>query len=312
MKTKIFNLIILDESGSMQSIKRAAIDSVNEYNHCSYMKRYMFLVVCMTTLLFGHTSCERVVDTDAMRITADSSFQRQRFEALVEQVRMGDTEACRSLAECYSRGEGVEQSLINATIMYFIYEERSECSLDSIISCYPQDSSFHIWFEMVDDAIPDNPEDEALVRFSHYFPLEGEAFQAYIRGHGEEACLPALYELECEGSELAAFLQMMIYEECDDFQSLEQCLERISPRFPALASQLANIYVERYEITQDTTYIMRAVEYFHYADAHGMLFSDFTVDLISLYYNWSEQGVLTWSDEERDRLARLISLDFGQ
>ena len=30
MKTKIFNLIIIDESGSMQSIKRAAIDSVNE------------------------------------------------------------------------------------------------------------------------------------------------------------------------------------------------------------------------------------------------------------------------------------------
>ena len=30
MKTKIFNLIILDESGSMQLIKRAAIDNVNE------------------------------------------------------------------------------------------------------------------------------------------------------------------------------------------------------------------------------------------------------------------------------------------
>lgn len=30
MKTKIFNLIILDESGSMQGIKRAAIDNVNE------------------------------------------------------------------------------------------------------------------------------------------------------------------------------------------------------------------------------------------------------------------------------------------
>lgn len=30
MKTRIFNLIIIDESGSMQSIKNAAIDSVNE------------------------------------------------------------------------------------------------------------------------------------------------------------------------------------------------------------------------------------------------------------------------------------------
>lgn len=30
MKTKVFNLIILDESGSMQSIKKEAIDSVNE------------------------------------------------------------------------------------------------------------------------------------------------------------------------------------------------------------------------------------------------------------------------------------------
>ncbi|WP_307768563.1 hypothetical protein [uncultured Bacteroides sp.] len=30
MKTRIFNLIILDESGSMYSIKKEAIDSVNE------------------------------------------------------------------------------------------------------------------------------------------------------------------------------------------------------------------------------------------------------------------------------------------
>lgn len=30
MKNRIFNLIIIDESGSMQSIKREAIDSVNE------------------------------------------------------------------------------------------------------------------------------------------------------------------------------------------------------------------------------------------------------------------------------------------
>ena len=30
MKTRIFNLIIIDESGSMQSIKKQAIDSVNE------------------------------------------------------------------------------------------------------------------------------------------------------------------------------------------------------------------------------------------------------------------------------------------
>ena len=30
MKKKIFNLIILDESGSMQSIRKEAVDSVNE------------------------------------------------------------------------------------------------------------------------------------------------------------------------------------------------------------------------------------------------------------------------------------------
>lgn len=42
MKTRIFDLIILDESGSMQRIMRAAIDHVNEYNHCCCMKRYLF------------------------------------------------------------------------------------------------------------------------------------------------------------------------------------------------------------------------------------------------------------------------------
>ena len=30
MKTRVFNLVIIDESGSMHSIKKEAIDSVNE------------------------------------------------------------------------------------------------------------------------------------------------------------------------------------------------------------------------------------------------------------------------------------------
>ncbi len=30
MKTRIFNLLIIDESGSMQSIRKEIIDSVNE------------------------------------------------------------------------------------------------------------------------------------------------------------------------------------------------------------------------------------------------------------------------------------------
>lgn len=55
---------------------------------------------------------------------------------------------------------------------------------------------------------------------------------------------------------------------------------------------------------------MRAAECFRYADAHGMLFFHFIVDLITLYNNCSESGAFTWSDEERGRLARLISLDF--
>jgi len=42
MKTRIFNLIIIDESGSMQSIKKEAIDSVNEtiQTICSAQKKH--------------------------------------------------------------------------------------------------------------------------------------------------------------------------------------------------------------------------------------------------------------------------------
>lgn len=41
MKTKVLNLIILDENGSMQCIKKEAIDSVNEtvQTICSAEKR---------------------------------------------------------------------------------------------------------------------------------------------------------------------------------------------------------------------------------------------------------------------------------
>ena len=42
MKTRIFDLIIIDESGSMQSIKKQAIDSVNEtiQTICSAQKKH--------------------------------------------------------------------------------------------------------------------------------------------------------------------------------------------------------------------------------------------------------------------------------
>ena len=42
MKKRIFNLIIIDESGSMQSIKKQAIDSVNEtlQTICSAQGKY--------------------------------------------------------------------------------------------------------------------------------------------------------------------------------------------------------------------------------------------------------------------------------
>ena len=44
MKTRIFNLIILDESGSMSSIEKEAISGVNETIHTIYYAQKKFEV----------------------------------------------------------------------------------------------------------------------------------------------------------------------------------------------------------------------------------------------------------------------------
>ena len=66
MKTKIFNLIIIDESGSMQSIKKEAIDSVNETIQtirilCNIDNMSLRLGIGITLTLLTATYCYRTL-----------------------------------------------------------------------------------------------------------------------------------------------------------------------------------------------------------------------------------------------------------
>ena len=64
METKIFNLIILDESGSMQRIKREAIDGVNEtvQTICAAQKKYEDQVHFVSLVTFNSQAVKTIYE----------------------------------------------------------------------------------------------------------------------------------------------------------------------------------------------------------------------------------------------------------
>ena len=80
MKQRVFNLIILDESGSMSSIKRQAIDGVNETIQTirSAQTKYEDQVHYITLVSFNSDSIKTIydnVESDRIEELADTQYQ---------------------------------------------------------------------------------------------------------------------------------------------------------------------------------------------------------------------------------------------
>lgn len=103
MKTRIFNLIIIDESGSMQSIKKEAIDSVNETIQTirAAQKKHEGQEHLITIVSFNDdvkSICKCVSADEAKELTAET-YQPDCCTALYDAMGISLNELRKNVAE---------------------------------------------------------------------------------------------------------------------------------------------------------------------------------------------------------------------
>ena len=94
--------------------------SIMYWNVCvSISVKFVSIMMCMVALLLIQTSCQDdSIDLDNSNVEVKTCVVEQKVQNLIQQVRIGNFEAYKSLALCYRDGDGVEKSYLNMVCMY--------------------------------------------------------------------------------------------------------------------------------------------------------------------------------------------------
>ena len=269
----------------------------------------LFTILCMVTMLVFHTSCnDSVMDIESPSVELKTRAVDQRVQNLIQQARLGDVEAYNSLALCYRDGDGVEQSWLNMICMYAIYCQKTGGDIEDIIELLEEGNPFRLIFEIVEMPCSNEDIKAKMDQLRQSEPAEAKAVEAAKKVFSIEEAKPALSiirEAESEGSELAAILQVIYYDETKDKTGQEECLIRIAEKYPFFNLMLGESYVLKYHECEDYSYIQKAIECYYKADAYGMLNPKYASALLRMYDNFGEKGLLKSDEKEIERLKIL-------
>ena len=269
----------------------------------------LFTILCIVVMLVFHTSCnDSVMDIDSPGVELKTRAVDQRVQNLIQQARLGDVEAYNSLALCYRDGDGVEQSWLNMICMYAIYCQKTGGDIEDVIELLEEGNPFRLIFEIVEMPCSNEDIETKMDQLRQSAPAEAKAVEAAKKVFSiEEATstLSIIREAESEGSELAAMLQVIYYDETKDKTGQEECLIRIAEKYPFFNLMLGESYVMKYHECEDNSYIQKAIECYYKADAHGMLNPKYANALLGMYVNFGEKGLLKSDEKEIERLKIL-------
>ena len=269
----------------------------------------LFTILCMVTMLVFHTSCnDSVMDIESPSVELKTRAVDQRVQNLIQQARLGDVEAYNSLALCYRDGDGVEQSWLNMTCMYAIYCQKTGGDIEDVIELLEEGNPFRLIFEIVEMPCSNEDIETKMDQLRQSAPAEAKAVEAAKKVFSiEEAksALSIIKEAESEGSELAAMLQVIYYDETKDKTGQEECMIRIAEKYPFFNLMLGESYVMKYHENEDFSYIQKAIECYYKADAYGMLIPKYASALLGMYVNFGEKGLLKSDEKEIERLKIL-------
>ena len=269
----------------------------------------IFTILCMVTMLVFHTSCnDSVMDIESPSVELKTRAVDQWVQNLIQQARLGDVEAYNSLALCYRDGDGVEQSWLNMICMYAIYCQKTGGDIEDIIELLEEGNPFRLIFEIVEMPCSNEDIETKMDQLRQSAPAEAKAIEAAKKVFSIEEATSALSIIrgaESEGSELAAMLQVIYYDETKDKTGQEECLIRIAEKYPFFNLMLGESYVMKYHECEDNSYIQKAIECYYKADAHGMLNPKYANALLGMYVNFGEKGLFKSDEKEIERLKIL-------
>ena len=269
----------------------------------------LFTILCMVTMLVFHTSCnDSVMDIESPSVELKIRAVDQRVQNLIQQARLGDVEAYNSLALCYRDGDGVEQSWLNMICMYAIYCQKTGGDIEDVIELLEEGNPFRLIFEIVEMPCSNEDIETKMDQLRQSAPAEAKAVEAAKKVFSiEEAksALSIIKEAESEGSELAAMLQVIYYDETKDKTGQEECMIRIAEKYPFFNLMLGESYVMKYHENEDFSYIQKAIECYYKADAYGMLIPKYASALWGMYDYFGQKGMLEYDEQEIERLKVL-------
>ena len=263
----------------------------------------------MVVMLVFHTSCnDSVMDLGSPSAEMKTRAVDQRVQNLIQQARVGDVEAYNSLALCYRDGDGVEQSWLNMICMYAIYCQKTGGDIEDVIELFEEGNPFRLIFEIVEMPCSNEDVEVKMDQLRQSAPAEAKAVEAAKKVFSIEEATSALSiirEAESEGSELAAMLQVIYYDEAKDKAGQEECLIRIAEKYPFFNLLLGDLYAKRYRNSEDFSYIQIAIECYYGADVYGMLLPKYANTLLNMYDYFGQKGLLESDEQEIERLKIL-------
>ena len=269
----------------------------------------LFTILCMVTMLVFHTSCnDSVMDIESPSVELKTRAVDQRVQNLIQQARLGDVEAYNSLALCYRYGDGVEQSWLNMICMYAIYCQKTGGDIEDVIELLEEGNPFRLIFEIVEMPCSNEDIETKMDQLRQSAPAEAKAVEAAKKVFSieeAESALSIIREAESEGSELAAMLQVIYYDETKDKTGQEECMIRIAEKYPFFNLMLGESYVMKFHENEDFSYIQKAIECYYKADAYGMLIPKYASALWGMYDYFGQKGMLEYDEQEIERLKVL-------
>ena len=270
----------------------------------------LLVAICAIVLLMCNACQDNFIDLENQNGELTTRAADMKFLHLVKQARNGDADVYKSLAVCYRDGDGVEKSWLNMICMYANYCNKTGENFNNVVELFEEGHPFRRVTEILNSSYDRNALKE-LEQLEMYIPAEVKVIKTVgdmLSKEVPDSTLRVIQEAENEGSELAALFQIFYYEENERTEKYEQCLERLSGKYPFLNLKIGEIYIDKYWESKDFSDIQKAMEYYYKADSYAMLTPGYANGLISIYQHFGEKGMLSCDEQEMERLKKLANI----
>lgn len=271
----------------------------------------LFVISCMVTLLFCHTSCQDGAEEfQGPSVELEKECQELNVQRLVQQARDGNSDAYMALALCYKDGEGVEESMLNMMFMYIQYCIRTGARIDGIKNLFDKDDPFLLVYDILDASSLHELSLAKLEALKQLNPAEAKAIEsamAVISLEEAKDALQTLREAEKEGSEMAVIFQALYYNKAGYGDDAKDFFAGIAGRYPFANQFLCEIYTDEYSHSKDPSLIYKAIECCHKAEANAMLVPKYASMLAGLYTYSEENGLSVPGKLDEEKLNMIIS-----